>query len=172
MADGRIEIRHRSLYPEKGKLTDVDDLPRPTARTPRSSTTSRYLRDRPDSIVGALEDIADRGRAGARALRGGQGPHGRGRRAWRWPRWAWSATAIVADYVATGERITEIMDPAARSATYAADLEAYTDDSAHAARRVSSSACSRSSTSATAARRAGSRRTGSTRAPLRERLIA
>ena len=57
VGDGRIEIRHRSLYPEKGKLTDVM-ISRADGEMPAVRYYLRYLRDRPDSIVGALEDIA------------------------------------------------------------------------------------------------------------------
>jgi protein tyrosine/serine phosphatase len=55
--DGRIELRHRSLYPEKGKLTDVM-ISRADGELPAVRYYLRYLRDRPDSIVGALSDIA------------------------------------------------------------------------------------------------------------------
>ena len=55
--DGRIELRHRSLYPEKGKLTDVM-ISRADGEMPAVRYYLRYLRDRPDSIVGALDDIA------------------------------------------------------------------------------------------------------------------
>jgi protein tyrosine/serine phosphatase len=55
--DGRVEIRHRSLYPEKGKLTDVM-ISKSDGENPAVQYYLRYLADRPDSIVGALEDIA------------------------------------------------------------------------------------------------------------------
>src|SRR4051812_42812457 len=68
VADGRVEIRHRSLYPEGGERTDVaaDDLlpwqGRPIEgdahETPAVRIYLRYLRDRPDSVVAALRDVA------------------------------------------------------------------------------------------------------------------
>lgn len=57
VADGRIELRHRSLYPEKGTLTDVM-IGRADGERPAVGYYLGYLRDRPDSIVGALEDVA------------------------------------------------------------------------------------------------------------------
>src|SRR4051794_33184917 len=80
-ADGRVEIRHRSLMPETGDRTDVAAdavLPwqgRPLGGDPAESPAVRsylgYLRDRPDSIV-----AAGRGRGAGRGAPGG--PPGRG----------------------------------------------------------------------------------------------
>ena len=58
VADGRIEIRHRSLYPEKGERTDVVISSQDDAEIAGVQWYLGYLRHRPDSIVGALEDIA------------------------------------------------------------------------------------------------------------------
>lgn len=67
VADGRVRIEHRSLYPESGGTTDVDadvvavwghggaDLP---DETPTVRAYMGYLERRPDSVVGALRDIA------------------------------------------------------------------------------------------------------------------
>ena len=52
-----MEIRHRSLYPEKGQLTDVM-ISKADGENPAVQYYLRYLADRPDSVVGALEDIA------------------------------------------------------------------------------------------------------------------
>jgi protein-tyrosine phosphatase len=138
VADDRVEIRHRSLYPEAGARTDVaaaDVLPwqgRPLEghpdELPAVRVYLRYLRDRPDSIVAALRDIAiapgglivhcaaGKDRTGvvcALALEAA----GVGR------------AAVVADYVATAERIGAIMDRLRSSPTYASDLDGRSDDS-------------------------------------------
>jgi protein-tyrosine phosphatase len=88
----------------------------------------RYLADRPDSVVGALQDIA-----------AGPGPvlvhcaAGKDRTgvvvAMALAAAGVSRDAIVADYVATGERIVEIMSRLRASSTYAADLAGVTDES-------------------------------------------
>ena len=88
----------------------------------------------------------------ARALRGGQGPHGRRRRAWRWPRRAWSARRSSTTTSRTGERIAAIMARLRASSTYAARPRGRHRRVAQAARASSLGArCSRCSTSATAA---------------------
>ena len=133
---GRVEIHHRSLYPEGGKLTDVAT----DERTPWSldgdeaavRAYTSYLHRRPDSIVGALEDVAaaegpvivhcaaGKDRTGvvvALALAAVGVPR----------------PVIIADYVATGERIAAIMARLRSSATYAADL-GDSPDSEHAPR--------------------------------------
>ena len=138
VADERVEIRHRSLYPEKGQLTDVM-ISRADGENPAVQYYLAYLRDRPDSIVGALDGHRDRRRARcsctARPARTARGVvvadgarRGRGR--------AVERDAIVADYVATGERITAIMDRLRASETYRRDLEGIDRRPAHAARRV------------------------------------
>ena len=125
--DGRIEIRHRSLYPEKGKLTDVM-ISRADGEMPAVRYYLRYLRDRPDSIVGALEDIATAD--GAVLVHCAAGKDRTGVVvALALAAVGVEREAIVADYVRTGERITEIMAQLRASETYRADLEPYTDES-------------------------------------------
>src|SRR3954464_15770930 len=69
-ADGRVDIRHRSLLPEAGDRTDVAAdavvLPwqgRGLPGDPADSAAVRaylgYLRDRPDSILDALRDVSE-----------------------------------------------------------------------------------------------------------------
>jgi protein tyrosine/serine phosphatase len=125
--DRRVEIRHRSLYPEKGTLTDVM-ISKADGENPAVQYYLRYLADRPDSIVGALEDIAS-----------GDGPvlvhcaAGKDRTgvvvAMALSAVGVAREAIVDDYVVTGERIVEIMARLRGSSTYAADLEGVTDES-------------------------------------------
>jgi protein-tyrosine phosphatase len=127
VSDGRVDIRHRSLYPEKGTLTDVM-ISKADGENPAVQYYLRYLADRPDSVVGALDDIAS-----------GPGPvlvhcaAGKDRTgvvvAMALAAVGVSRDAIVADYVATGERIVEIMSRLRASPTYAADLEGVTDES-------------------------------------------
>jgi len=123
-----VEIRHRSLYPEAGHTTDLDVLPWNTFdrhghvdESPAVRAYLNYLRNRPDSVVEALRDIAyadgaavvhcaaGKDRTGvvcAFALAVAGVPH----------------EAIVADYVATDERIDAIVARLAASPTYAGDI--------------------------------------------------
>jgi protein-tyrosine phosphatase len=127
VADGRVEIRHRSLYPEKGRLTDVM-ISRADGENPAVQYYLRYLADRPDSVVGALSDIA-----------AGPGPvivhcaAGKDRTgvvvAMALAAAGVERSAIVDDYVRTGERIVQIMTRLRASSTYAADLAGVTDES-------------------------------------------
>jgi protein tyrosine/serine phosphatase len=128
---GRVTINHRSLYPEKGRLTDVMISRNEREHGGESLAVQyylRYLEDRPDSVVGALEDIAS-----------GPGPvivhcaAGKDRTgvvvALALSVAGVERAAIVEDYVRTGERITGIMKRLRASSTYAADLADVTDES-------------------------------------------
>jgi hypothetical protein len=138
VADGRVEIRHRSLYPEGGERTDVaadDMLPWQGRRieddpdeTPAVRIYLRYLSDRPDSVVGALRDIGHA--AGAALVHCAAGKDRTGVVcALALEAVGVTRAAVVADYVATAERIGAIMDRLRCSPTYAADLDGRPDDS-------------------------------------------
>src|SRR4051794_31822960 len=142
VADGRVDIRHRSLYPELGARTDVVavDVPWRGRRveghpdeTPAVRIYLGYLRDRPDSVVAALRDVA-RGTGGV-LVHCAAGKDRTGvvcalaLEAVGVPR-----AAVVADYVATGDRIGPIIERLRSSPTYAPDLDGRTDES-HRPRR-------------------------------------
>jgi protein tyrosine/serine phosphatase len=124
---GRVTINHRSLYPEKGRLTDVV-ISKDEGESLAVQYYLRYLADRPDSIVGALDDIAR-----------GPGPvivhcaAGKDRTgvvvALALSAAGVERAAIVDDYVRTGERIGAIMARLRGSSTYAAELEGVSDES-------------------------------------------
>jgi protein tyrosine/serine phosphatase len=135
-ADGRVDIRHRSLYPEAGMRTDVAAdgvLPwqdRPLGGDPADSPAVRaylgYLRDRPDSIVAALRDVAEADAAAIVHCAAGKDRTGvvcaLALAAVGVPR-----EAIVVDYVATNERLGPILARLRASPTYAADLDGRPD---------------------------------------------
>lgn len=135
--DGHAEIRHRSLHPEFGDRTDVDvDAVLPWQRghphedgdeTPAVRAYLGYLRDRPDSIVAALRDAAHAPAATIVHCAAGKDRTGM---VCALALAVAGATreAIVADYVATGERIAPLMARLRASPTYAADLEGQADD--------------------------------------------
>src|SRR3954471_5174346 len=138
--DGRVEIRHRSLFPESGEHTDVAVdamLPwrgrgRALRGDPGETVAVRsylgYLRDRPDSILGALRDVAAGAGAAVVHCAAGKDRTGGGcalaLAAVGVPR-----EAIVADYVATGERLGPLLARLRASPTYAEDLEGRPDES-------------------------------------------
>ncbi len=137
VGEPRVDIRHRSLYPEAGHNTDIDVLPgwhgcrrrQPCGTSTRKSVDESpavraylgYLRDRPDSIVDALRDVA--GADGAAIVHCAAGKDRTGvvcalaLEVAGVPR-----EAIVADYVATDERIHAIVARLAASPTYAGDI--------------------------------------------------
>jgi len=136
--DERVEIRHRSLFPEAGEHTDVAVdaiLPwqgRALRGDPEETTAVRsylgYLRDRPDSIVGALRDVAFGDGAAVVHCAAGKDRTGvvcaLALAAVGVPR-----AAIVADYVATGERLGPLLARLRSSPTYAEDLAGRPDES-------------------------------------------
>jgi protein tyrosine/serine phosphatase len=132
LGEERVEIRHRSLLPEVGARTDlaVDGaLPWQGYRLDNDPDEPfvvraylRYLSDRPDSVVGALRDIA--------YAPGGVVVHcaaGKDRTgmvcALALEMVGVQRAAVIADYVATGERLEPLLARLRASPTYAADLE-------------------------------------------------
>jgi protein-tyrosine phosphatase len=131
LVDGRASVRHRSLFPETGAHTDVDADVFPwqarrhdgaDAETPAVRSYLGYLRDRPDSIVAALRDVASA--PGAALVHCAAGKDRTGVVcALALAVAGATREAIVADYMATGERIEPLMARLLASPTYAADLD-------------------------------------------------
>jgi protein-tyrosine phosphatase len=133
-AEPRVRIEHRSLYPDSGGNTDLDAEtvqpwgPAHEDESPHEPPVVRaymsYLRRRPDSIVGSVRAIA---RAdGAVLVHCAAGKDRTGvvvalaLDAARVDR-----DTIVADYLATGERIDAIMARLVSSSTYRPELEGH-----------------------------------------------
>lgn len=126
-----VEHLHLSLIPEVGVMTDVakDALAinreRALRRDPDDVAGAfyiGYLEDRPDSVVGALRAVA--GAPGAALVHCAAGKDRTGVVI----AMALSAVGVprdevIADYVATGERIERILDRLRSSPTYAADVD-------------------------------------------------
>lgn len=136
--DGRVEVRSRSLYPEAGERTDIDagvifpwrsrDGGADGSEPPVVRAYLGYLRDRPDSIVAALRDTV--GAQGATVVHCAAGKDRTGVVA----AFALSVAGvrrdgIVADYVATEERLARLVARLRASRTYGADLRGRTLDS-------------------------------------------
>jgi hypothetical protein len=133
---GMVDHQVFSLVPEAGAGTDIDAdylmLRRAHvgARFPADPTVAfylAYLSDRPDSVVGALRAIS--------AARGAAVVHcaaGKDRTgvvvALALSVAGVTRESIVADYAATGDRITEILNRLRVSPTYAADIDRLPDD--------------------------------------------
>jgi protein-tyrosine phosphatase len=139
MAEPAVRIEHRSLYPDSEGNTDLDaDTVKPwrvggdgfADESPVVRAYMSYLHRRPDSVVASLRTIAradgavlvhcaaGKDRTGvvvALALDAG----------------GVERETIVADYLATGERIDAIMARLVSSPTYRAELEGH-DPQAHA----------------------------------------
>jgi protein-tyrosine phosphatase len=136
--DDRVDVRHRSLLPETADPTKAAEdgvLPwhgRALRGDPNDSPAVRaylgYLRDRPESIVGALADVAhadggvvvhcaagkDRtGVVSALALSAVGVPR----------------RVVIDDYVATGERLGALLARLRGSSTYADDIRGRPDES-------------------------------------------
>ncbi len=152
-----VTIRHLSLFPESGGLTDVDadaDLPwaRPAgppdaagpsvadalttggdAAVPDPGSRSvsfylAYLRDRPDNVVAALRAIADSD--GAVIVNCAAGKDRTGVVvALALSVAGVSRDLIVADYVATADRLPQLMARLRASDTYRDDLDSRPEDS-------------------------------------------
>ena len=139
-AEPGVRIEHRSLYPDSGGNTDFDiETVRPWQHAHDETLADEppvvrayvsYLRRRPDSIVGSLRAIAradgavlvhcaaGKDRTGvvvALALDAAGAPR----------------EEIVADYMASRDRIERIMERLLSSSTYRAELEGH-DAHAHA----------------------------------------
>jgi protein-tyrosine phosphatase len=136
--DGRVEVRRRSLYPEAGERTDIDAgviFPWRAASGGDDASEPRavraylgYLRDRPDSIVAALRDAA--GAQGATIVHCAAGKDRTGVvAAFALAVAGVPRDAIVADYVATGERLAALVARLRASPTYGPDLHGRTLDS-------------------------------------------
>jgi len=140
-AEPRVTHRHLSLYPESGRLTDVEadtvlpwqtDWGRagaadPDADNPTIGYYLAYLRHRPDSIVKAVRAIAAPG--GAVVVHCAAGKDRTGVVvAIALIAAGVTREAVVADYVATGDRLNAVLARLVASPTYAADLDGTTAD--------------------------------------------
>jgi protein-tyrosine phosphatase len=139
-AEPAVRIEHRSLYPDSGGNTDLDaDTVRPWSpldddESPDERPVVRaymsYLRRRPDSVVGAVRAIA---RAdGAVLVHCAAGKDRTGVVvALALDAAGVDREVIIADYLATRERIEAVMARLVSSSTYRAELEGH-DPQKHA----------------------------------------
>lgn len=135
-----VRVEHRSLYPESGGNTDLDaDTVKPWEQNDERESPDEppvvraymgYLRRRPDSVVGSIRSIA---RAdGAVLVHCAAGKDRTGVVvALALDAAGVDRDAIVADYVATGERIGAIIDRLVSSPTYRSELAGH-DPQTHA----------------------------------------
>jgi protein-tyrosine phosphatase len=137
-AEPLVAHRHLSLFPEGGRMTDVEadallpwqtdsgraEAARRDADNPSIGYYLGYLRDRPDSVVAALRALAAPDGSGVTVVHCAAGKDRTGvvvalaLSAVGVPR-----PAVVADYVATGERLDAVLDRLRASPTYVADLD-------------------------------------------------
>ncbi|MFL6130088.1 MAG: tyrosine-protein phosphatase [Mycobacteriales bacterium] len=140
-AEPRVTHRHLSLYPESGRMTDVEadtvlpwqtDRGRAAAADPDADNPSigfylGYLKHRPDSVVDAVRVLAAPG--GAVVVHCAAGKDRTGVVvAVALAAAGVSRESIVADYVATGERLEQILARLMASPTYLADLDGLPTD--------------------------------------------
>lgn len=140
-AEPQVTHRHLSLYPESGRMTDVDadtvlpwqtDSGRARAADPDADNPTigfylAYLRHRPDSVVEAVRTMAAPG--GAVVVHCAAGKDRTGVVvALALSAAGVSREAIVADYVATGDRLDQVLARLIASPTYAADLDGKPSD--------------------------------------------
>jgi protein-tyrosine phosphatase len=126
-----VRIEHRSLYPDLGLTTDIEtDLIKPWGdpaheespdETPTVRAYMSYLRRRPDSIVASVQTIAYAG--GSVLVHCAAGKDRTGVVvALALDAAGVDRELIVADYLATGERILEIINGLVASDTYRDEL--------------------------------------------------
>jgi len=142
-AEPLVVHRHLSLFPEGGRMTDVEadallpwqtDWGRPDgsgtdAGNPSIGYYLAYLRDRPDSIVAALRAVAAPDGGGVALVHCAAGKDRTGVVV----ALALSAVGvprdrIVADYVATGDRLEQVIARLKASPTYQADMDGKPSD--------------------------------------------
>ena len=128
--------RHCSLFPEGGVMTDVDAdavLPWQADNAPPAGEHADnpavgyylgYLRDRPDSVVAALRAMAEPDAGGVALVHCAAGKDRTGVVvALALDAVGVTREAIVADYAATGDVLTSLLDRLRRSPTYSEDLD-------------------------------------------------
>ncbi len=133
-AEPEVRIEHRSLYPDSGGYTDLDaNTVKPWGRVDADESPDErpvvraymsYLRRRPDSVVGSVRAIA-RAR-GAVLVHCAAGKDRTGVVvAMALDAAGVDRNTIVADYLATRERIEAVMQRLVGSSTYRAELEGH-----------------------------------------------
>jgi protein-tyrosine phosphatase len=133
--DGRVAIRERSLLPKAGAPTDAGVLPWQGRRlendpgeTPSVRAYLGYLRDRPDSVVAALRDIAYSDAGVVVHCAAGKDRTGVVC-AFALEAVGVRRDAVIEDYIATGDRLDALLARLRASTTYAADLHGRTAES-------------------------------------------
>jgi protein tyrosine/serine phosphatase len=130
----KVVVEHRSLYPETGGHTDIDaetvvpwydtaGHPEDEDEMPTVRAYLGYLRHRPDSIVAAVRSIALPRQGGAVLVHCAAGKDRTGVVvALALAAGGVAREEILADYLATGERIEAIVARLAASPTYAGEV--------------------------------------------------